>query len=78
MVVQDVKNPIYANVDGTAINCDVKFDSFPNYLPFTATPTDPEEYGRQLYADLQAGKYGPISPYVPPTPPEQVGPNVIA
>lgn len=77
MVVEDVKNPIYVNADGTAINCEVKFDTYPNYLPFTATPNDPEEYGRQLYADLQAGVYGPIAPYVPPPPQEYalISPN---
>jgi hypothetical protein len=69
MIIESVNNPIYANETNTAINCNVKFDTFPDYLPFTATPNDPEEYGRQLYADLQAGKYGPIAPYVPPPPP---------
>ena len=76
-VVQNVKNPIYANADGTAINCDVKFDTMADYVPFTATLNDPEEYGRQLYANLQAGVYGPISPYVPPPPQEYalISPN---
>jgi hypothetical protein len=69
MIIQNVKNLIHANETNTSINCDVKFDVFSDYLPFTSTSTDPEEYGRQLYADLQAGKYGPIAPYVPPTPP---------
>jgi len=77
MIVESVKNPIYANADGTAINCDVKFDTLPDFVPFTATPTDPEEYGRQLYADLKAGVYGPISAYVPPPPQEYalISPN---
>jgi hypothetical protein len=65
--VQDVKNPVYANAENTAINCDVKFDILPDYVPFTASPNDPEDYGRQLYEQLQAGVWGPIAPYVPPT-----------
>lgn len=64
--VQTVTDPVYANEAGTAINCMVKFAEFPAPLPFTATSYDPEEYGRQIYADLIAGVYGPIAPYVPP------------
>lgn len=64
--VQNVTDPVYANEAGTAINCTVKFAEFPAPLPFTATSYDPDEYGRQIYADLIAGVYGPIAPYVPP------------
>lgn len=68
MIIQDVKNPIYANENGTVINCLVKFDAFTEYLPFGANPNDPMDYGRELYAELIAGKWGPIAPYVPPIP----------
>ena len=64
--VQDVKNPIYADATGQAINCNVKFDTIPEYLPFTATSYDPEPYGRELYNQLVAGVWGPVAPYVPP------------
>jgi len=66
--IQTVTDPIYANEAGTAINCMVKFEEFPTALPFTASPNDPEEYGRQLYANLVAGVYGPVAPYVKPVP----------
>ena len=68
-VVQDVKDPVYANADGTAIDCNVLFQGNTDYLPFTATSYDPEPYGVALYNQLQAGQWGPISPYVPPPPP---------
>ena len=32
-------------------------------LPFSASPYDPEEHGRLLYAALEAGEYGEIKPY---------------
>jgi len=75
--IEGVKNPVYANAQNSAINCSVKFDTFSNYIPFTASPNDPEEYGRQLYTDLQAGVYGPVAPYVPPPPQEYalISPN---
>ncbi|EDR5177345.1 DUF4376 domain-containing protein, partial [Salmonella enterica] len=33
------------------------------WLPFTAAESDPMDYGRQLFADLKAGKYGPVTPF---------------
>ena len=68
-IFQDVKNPVYANADGTAINCDVLFEGNTDYLPFSATSYDPEPYGIALYNQLEAGQWGPISPYVPPPAP---------
>jgi hypothetical protein len=69
--VQDVKNPIYVTTTPAPINCDVLFEGNVEYLPFTASPNDPEEYGRQLYAQLLAGDWGPVSPYIPPPPPPE-------
>ncbi|ECE6803536.1 DUF4376 domain-containing protein [Salmonella enterica subsp. diarizonae] len=61
----NVTNAKY-NENGT-IDADVLFaDSFesdgitPRYLPFTAAEHDAEDYGRQLFADLKAGKYGEV------------------
>ncbi|EEH4119253.1 DUF4376 domain-containing protein, partial [Salmonella enterica subsp. enterica] len=45
------------------INCLVHFEGFADFIPFTASPDDTEEHGRQLYADLKAGKYGPVTPF---------------
>ncbi|EKQ3557748.1 DUF4376 domain-containing protein [Salmonella enterica] len=41
----------------------VHFEGFADFIPFTASPDDTEEHGRQLYADLKAGKYGPVTPF---------------
>ncbi|EBM5321992.1 DUF4376 domain-containing protein [Salmonella enterica] len=41
----------------------VHFEGFNDFIPFTASPDDTEEHGRQLYADLKAGKYGPVTPF---------------
>ncbi|HEC9484395.1 TPA: DUF4376 domain-containing protein [Salmonella enterica subsp. enterica serovar Orientalis] len=66
--VTDAKNAS-ENEDGS-VTCDVLFDDVfepdgktPRYLPFTAAAHDPMDYGRQLYADLVAGKYGPVTPF---------------
>ncbi|EIE0341676.1 DUF4376 domain-containing protein [Salmonella enterica] len=66
-IITAVRNPYY-NESGT-INAEVQFegetnsDGTPRYLPFTAAEHDPMDYGRQLFADLKAGKYGPVTPF---------------
>lgn len=62
-----VRNPYY-NDNGT-ITAEVQFegetnsDGTPRYLPFTAAEHDPQDYGRELFADLKAGKYGSVTPF---------------
>lgn len=66
-IITDARSGRY-NESGT-ITAEVQFegethrDGTPKYLPFTAAEHDPMDYGRQLYADLKAGKYGPIAPF---------------
>ncbi|SDR52965.1 hypothetical protein [Paraburkholderia tuberum] len=68
----DVKNPAYAAADGSVITCEVKFDAFEDYVSFAAAANDLMDHGREIYADLAAGKYGAIEPYVaPPLTPDQ-------
>ncbi|EAQ6132031.1 DUF4376 domain-containing protein [Salmonella enterica] len=66
--VTDARNGRY-NENGT-ISAEVLFsDAFepdgktPKYLPFTASETDSTDYGRQLFSDLKAGKYGAVTPF---------------
>lgn len=35
------------------------------WIPYTASPTDPEEFGRVLYEQAAAGMLGAVAPYVP-------------
>ncbi|EEI8241906.1 DUF4376 domain-containing protein [Salmonella enterica] len=53
------KNGVYT--ESGLINCLVHFEGFADFIPFTASPDDTEEHGRQLFADLKAGKYGPVA-----------------
>ncbi|HFE7542731.1 TPA: DUF4376 domain-containing protein [Salmonella enterica subsp. enterica serovar Newport] len=65
--ITDARNGRY-NESGT-ITAEVRFDDeinpdgTPRYLPFTAAEHDSMGYGRQLFADLKAGKYGPVTPF---------------
>jgi hypothetical protein len=60
-------NPRWANVDQTAIDCEITTSQFGDeVLPFTASQNDCEEHGRAIFADIVAGNYGEIGAYVPP------------
>jgi len=64
--VDDVKDMRYTTEAGDSIDCMVKFSDISDYVPFGATPYDPEDYGRQIYTDCRNGVYGPVAPYTPP------------
>lgn len=69
-----VSNPRWANFEHTGIVCDITTSQFGDeVLPFLARPDDVEAHGRQIFADLVAGKYGPIAEYTPPAQPEVSG-----
>ncbi|SUI17477.1 Uncharacterised protein [Salmonella enterica subsp. salamae] len=61
MKILAVKDGIYT--ENGMINALVHFEGFDDFMSFTSSPDDTEEHGRQLYADLKAGKYGPVTPF---------------
>ncbi|HAD5966827.1 TPA_asm: DUF4376 domain-containing protein [Salmonella enterica subsp. enterica serovar Typhimurium] len=83
-VIKDARNARY-NENGT-INAEVLLDDVfepdgktPKYLPFTASENDSTDHGRQLFADLKAGKYGEVTPFtVIPVPPPTITPEMLA
>jgi hypothetical protein len=62
MNIVSVTSPVYASADNSQINCEVTFDDGNTY-PYTSNAADKMPYGIQLWADLNAGKYGTIAPY---------------
>lgn len=61
MNIISARNGVYT--ENGNINSEVHFEGFDDFIPFTASPDDPEAHGRQLYANLKAGKYGPVAPF---------------
>ncbi|EMQ9351073.1 DUF4376 domain-containing protein [Salmonella enterica] len=61
MNIISARNGVYT--ENGNINSEVHFEGFDDFIPFTASPDDPEAHGRQLYADLKAGKYGSVTPF---------------
>lgn len=70
--ITSVSSPKWANEEKTLIDCEITTQLFGDeVLPFTASPDDCESYGREVFAEIISGKYGPIAEYVPP-PPHQI------
>jgi hypothetical protein len=68
-------DPKWADAAHTAINCQVTFAKFGKPLEFIAMANDSENHGQSLYANLVAGKYGPIADYVAPASPKALTPS---
>lgn len=61
-----LRNPVWANAEHTAVDCEITISSFGNeVLPFTASLNDVAAHGRAIFADIVAGKYGDIAAYTP-------------
>jgi hypothetical protein len=56
----DVRNAHYSEI-GT-IDCEINHPTL-GWIPFTASPDDVEQHGRDIYAALIAGEAGEIAPF---------------
>jgi len=74
--IEYIKSPIYLNEDGSRIDCLLKLFAFNEELPFTADKNDIEPHGIAIYNLIIAGEAGPISAYVPPSPPPTSDPVI--
>ena len=68
----EFRNPVY-NRHGT-IDCEVNHPKF-GWIPFTASPDDPEDVGKAIYA---AAAKGEVGEYVPPPDPDPSVPELIS
>lgn len=57
-----IKNPRFT-ADG-AIDCELDHPQY-GWIPFTASPDDPDEGGRVIHQLLLDGQFGDIAPYTP-------------
>jgi hypothetical protein len=68
MKIQYAKNPIWVNQEQTLIDLIIKWEDVERELPFTASASDVEQHGKELFAAALRGEFGEIFPYVPPEP----------
>lgn len=69
LTFSSVTNPAYANAENSFIDCVVMFDGFATEVEFTASASDVEGHSREIFARAVAGDFGPVAPYVEPSPP---------
>jgi len=62
--IENIRNPVFSNTEGTAIECLIKFEEFSEEHPFNATSFDVMEHGRQAYQRIMAGEFGEIGEFV--------------
>ena len=61
-IYSSVANPVWYDAAHTMITVDVVFEHLgPDPVKFVASPKDGMPYGREIYAALVAGDYGPIA-----------------
>jgi len=61
------RNPKWADADGAMITLSCFFSHYPDEeMSFTASPTDGEAYGRDIFARASAGEFGKVAAYVAP------------
>jgi hypothetical protein len=60
--------PKWANENNTQIDCLITLSEFGNeVLPFTASSTDVEEFGRDVFTRISNGEFGEIEDFIPVT-----------
>lgn len=64
------ENPRWANAEQTSIILDVDFAGI-GKVPFGCMGTGDSAHGMEIYTRAVAGDFGPITPYVAPTPPPE-------
>lgn len=71
-VIHSLEKPIYANEEGTLIDCVIVFmdeetEEKTEPMPYTANKFDAEPSGAQLFALLVDGQYGDVGKFPEPT-----------
>lgn len=70
MNYSSVRNPVWADVSKTLINCEVDFvDLVEEFVPFTAAQ-NAAGYTGDIFARCAAGEFGPVADFIPPPPPD--------
>lgn len=71
-----IRNLKYATPDRSIIDLELNHPEY-GWIPFTASPDDVEQRGRDIYAAAVAGEYGPIAPCIAEPDPEPVIPQAV-
>lgn len=64
--IQTVTDLQWCDAEHTLFMCNVKYEEFDEIHPTGANPADNHAHIQELWANGNAGVYGPIAEYVPP------------
>jgi len=67
MIVKFAKDPIWSSTEKVSINLIVRFEGVDEDFPFTATPWDTMDYGRDIYERALAGEFGVVAEWKAPS-----------
>ncbi len=73
LTIVSITSPQWANSEHTAINVTARFAEINEDLAFTASNTDTEAHGREIFNRTSAGEFGSIDSYVAPSDAEVAG-----
>ena len=65
--ILSVRNPVWANSKKTLIDCLIRSSAYADEIPFTASPDDVEEHGREIFRRCVAGDFGGIGEFAGPS-----------
>lgn len=71
-----VRNLRYSSPDNSSVDLEIEHPEY-GWIPFTATPDDTEQHGRDIYEAALAGEYGQVAPYVAPPPTTEPVPSSV-
>lgn len=71
------RNPQFSTDDGNVVNLEIEHALY-GWVPFSATPSDAAQLGRDLFARALAGDFGPIAQYAGPSQTERLSANARA
>lgn len=57
--ILEARNPVRKSE--SSIDVEIRLEDSEEWLPFTASENDPEEYGRSLYEMADRGDFGEVS-----------------
>lgn len=73
--IEEIRNPRFANAEGTRILCEAKFSHLDDFVEFMASVDDVEEHGRVAHAMALEGA---VAAYVPPPVQEVAARTIVA
>jgi len=79
--VVSANSPVWANATNSAITLNVYFEGLDSSMQFTASQSDCEAHGRELFNRAVSGEFGSIAAYVAPvivTPPAPTKEELLA